>query len=146
MKRQLTTGIVRNLVTFPWAKRTLRGNHNARRKTRLRCFGESFAARIREATSGLKLVIKGKTKMFCAACGAADQLRTLTASDVANGTDKKSFGGRGASKPEQRLTTMIVFNGLSGLLALFSLIALYATYLNTPEAKWSCMRQELVAV
>jgi len=32
---------------------------------------------------------------------------------------------------------MIVFNGLSALLALFSAIALYATYLNTPEAKWS---------
>ena len=35
------------------------------------------------------------------------------------------------------MTAMIVFNGLSALLALFSAIALYATYLNTPEAKWS---------
>ena len=35
------------------------------------------------------------------------------------------------------MRTMIVFNGLSALLALFSAIILYATYLNTPEAKWS---------
>ena len=35
------------------------------------------------------------------------------------------------------MTVMIVFNGLSALLALFSAIILYATYLNTPEAKWS---------
>ena len=35
------------------------------------------------------------------------------------------------------MTAMIVFNGLSAVLALFSAIALYATYLNTPEAKWS---------
>jgi hypothetical protein len=35
------------------------------------------------------------------------------------------------------MTVMIVFNALSALLALFSAIALYATYLNTPEAKWS---------
>ena len=32
---------------------------------------------------------------------------------------------------------MLVFNSLSALLALFSAIALYATYLNTLEAKWS---------
>ena len=76
--------------------------------------------------------------MFCAACGAADQTPNAYCKRCGEWlTDKKSFGGRGASKPEQRLTTMIVFNGLSGLLALFSLIALYATYLNTPEAKWS---------
>ena len=76
--------------------------------------------------------------MFCPACGAADQ--SLNAYCKRCGewlADKKSFGGGGASKPEQRITTMIVFNGLSGLLALFSLIALYATSLNTPEAKWS---------
>ena len=76
--------------------------------------------------------------MFCPACGVADQ--SLNAYCKRCGewlADKKSFGVRSASKPEQRITTMIVFNGLSGLLALFSAIALYATYLNTPEAKWS---------
>jgi len=76
--------------------------------------------------------------MFCPACGAADQSPNAYCKRCGEWlADKKSFGGRGASKPEQRITSMIVFNGLSALLALFSAIALYATYLNTPEAKWS---------
>jgi hypothetical protein len=76
--------------------------------------------------------------MFCPACGAADQSPNAYCKRCGEWlTDKRSFGGRGASKPEQRITSMIVFNGLSALLALFSAIALYATYLNTPEAKWS---------
>src|SRR5260221_8478530 len=71
-------------------------------------------------------------------CGAADQSPSAYCKRCGEWlADKKSFGGRAASKPEQRMTSMIVFNGLSALLALFSAIALYATYLNTPEAKWS---------
>jgi hypothetical protein len=35
------------------------------------------------------------------------------------------------------MTSMIVFNGLSALLALFSAIVLYFTYFNVPDAKWS---------
>jgi hypothetical protein len=76
--------------------------------------------------------------MFCPNCGAADQSPTAYCKRCGEWlADRKSFGGRGASKPEERITTMIVFNGLSALLALFSAIALYATYLDTPEAKWS---------
>src|SRR5258706_14595185 len=76
--------------------------------------------------------------MFCPNCGAADQSPNAYCKRCGEWlADKKSFGGRSASKPEQRITSMIVFNGLSALLALFSAIALYATYLNTPEAKWS---------
>lgn len=76
--------------------------------------------------------------MFCPNCGAADQSPNAYCKRCGQWlADKKSFGGHAASKPEQRLTSMIVFNGLSALLALFSAIALYATYLNTPEAKWS---------
>lgn len=76
--------------------------------------------------------------MFCSNCGAADQSPNAYCKRCGEWlADKKSFGGRGASKPEERITTMIVFNGLTVLLALFSAIALYATYLNTPEAKWS---------
>ena len=76
--------------------------------------------------------------MFCPNCGAADQSPNAYCKRCGQWlADKKSFGGHGASKPEQRMTSMIVFNGLSALLALFSAIALYATYLNTPEAKWS---------
>lgn len=76
--------------------------------------------------------------MFCPNCGAADQNANAYCKRCGQWlADKKSFGGHGASRPEQRMTSMIVFNGLSALLALFSAIALYATYLNTPEAKWS---------
>src|SRR5882724_9967941 len=76
--------------------------------------------------------------MFCPNCGAADQSQTAFCKRCGEWLpDRKSFAGRGASKPEERIRTMIVFNGLSALLALFSGIALYATYLNTPEAKWS---------
>ena len=76
--------------------------------------------------------------MFCPNCGAAHQSPNAYCKRCGEWlADKKSFGGHGASKPEQRMTSMIVFNGLSALLALFSAIALYATYLNTPEAKWS---------
>lgn len=76
--------------------------------------------------------------MFCPNCGAADQSPNAYCKRCGEWlADKKSFGGSGGSKPEQRMTAMIVFNGLSALLALFSAITLYATYLNTPEAKWS---------
>jgi len=76
--------------------------------------------------------------MFCPNCGAADQSPNAYCKRCGEWlADKKSFGGRGPSKPEQRMTSMIVFNGLSALLALFSAIVLYATYLDTPEAKWS---------
>jgi hypothetical protein len=79
-----------------------------------------------------------ENKMFCSNCGAADQSPNAYCKRCGEWlADKKSFGARGASKPEERMTVMIVFNGLSALLALFSAIALYATYLNTSEAKWS---------
>jgi hypothetical protein len=35
------------------------------------------------------------------------------------------------------MKVMAVFSGVNALLALFSAIALYATYLGKPEAKWS---------
>jgi len=75
--------------------------------------------------------------MFCPACGAADQSPHAYCKRCGEWLASKSFRGAGSSKPQERITAMIVFNGLSALLALFSAIALYATYLNTPEAKWS---------
>ncbi|HXU35822.1 MAG TPA: hypothetical protein VN937_05620 [Blastocatellia bacterium] len=35
------------------------------------------------------------------------------------------------------MKVMMVFNGLNSVMALLSAIILYATYLGTPEAKWS---------
>ena len=85
--------------------------------------------------------------MFCPNCGAADQSPNAYCKRCGEWlADKRSFGGRGASKPEQRMTSMIVFNGLSAVLALFSAIALYATYLNTPEANGPCTWPERVAL
>jgi hypothetical protein len=76
--------------------------------------------------------------MYCPACGAADQSSGSYCKRCGDWlAEKKSFAGHGASRPEERMSSMIVFNGLSALLALFSAIILYATYLNTPEAKWS---------
>jgi len=76
--------------------------------------------------------------MFCPNCGASDQSPNAYCKRCGEWlADKKSFSGRGGSKPEERMTAMLVFNSLSALLALFSAIVLYATYLNTPEAKWS---------
>src|SRR5689334_8318935 len=76
--------------------------------------------------------------MFCPNCGAPDQGPNAYCKRCGEWlSDHKSFGGRGAAKPEQRMTTMIVFNGLSALLDLFSAIALYLTYFHVPEAKCS---------
>ena len=69
--------------------------------------------------------------MFCPQCGASDQ-------------QSKSYCRRcgdwpaeASTRPEQRMKVMMVFNGLNSLMALLSAIILYATYLGTPEAKWS---------
>jgi hypothetical protein len=76
--------------------------------------------------------------MFCPKCGADSQSPNAYCKRCGEWlADQNSFGGRGASKPEARMNAMIVFNGLSAVLALVSAIALYATYLNTPEVKWS---------
>jgi len=45
--------------------------------------------------------------------------------------------GRPSPRPEERLKVMTVFNGLSALMALSTVVALYSTYLGTPEIKWS---------
>lgn len=69
--------------------------------------------------------------MFCPQCGASDQ-------------QSKSYCRRcgewlaeASTRPEQRMKVMMVFNGLNSVMALLSAIILYATYLGTPDAKWS---------
>jgi ribosomal protein L40E len=74
--------------------------------------------------------------MFCPNCGAADQMPASYCRRCGDWLfDKKSH--RHAGKPEERLTTMAVFSAVSACFAIFSTVALYATYLGTPEAKWS---------
>ena len=67
--------------------------------------------------------------MFCHHCGASDQ------------TDKaycKRCGKwLGAAPPEKQMIVMLVFNAISAVFAAVSAIALYATYVGSPTAKWS---------
>ena len=73
--------------------------------------------------------------MFCPNCGASDQ--TPKSYCRRCGEWLADRAGRSSSKPEDRVKVMVVFNALSSLMALFAAIALYATYLGKPEAKWS---------
>jgi hypothetical protein len=51
--------------------------------------------------------------------------------------DPKSSRRKPANTPADRMKSMLIFNGISSLMALTSAIVLYATYLGRPEAKWS---------
>ena len=51
-----------------------------------------------------------------------------------NARTRNAFGGE---TPQQNIFTNLFMSALSTLAALFSAIALYATYLGTDEAKWS---------
>ena len=73
--------------------------------------------------------------MYCSHCGAEDQSPSSYCRRCGEWLSDKGRGGSG--KPEDKMTVMAVFNGISAFFALFSVIALYATYLGRPEAKWS---------
>jgi hypothetical protein len=75
--------------------------------------------------------------MFCPHCGAADQNPNAYCRQCGQWLVDQKSARRHGSKPEDRMKVMLVFNGLSAVLACVSALALYATYLNTPEAKWS---------
>jgi hypothetical protein len=76
--------------------------------------------------------------MFCPNCGAADQNSNAYCRRCGEWlADPKSTRSHGAKTPEDRMKTILVFSGLNAVFALVSAIALYATYLGTPEAKWS---------
>lgn len=75
--------------------------------------------------------------MFCPNCGAADQNPNAYCRYCGEWLVDQKSARRHGSKPEDRMKVMLIFNGLSAVLALVSAIALYATYLDTPEAKWS---------
>jgi hypothetical protein len=75
--------------------------------------------------------------MFCPNCGAADQNSSAYCRQCGEWLVDQKAARRHGSKPEDQMKVMLVFNGLSAVFALVSAIALYATYLGTPEAKWS---------
>ena len=77
--------------------------------------------------------------MFCHNCGADAQ--TANAYCKRCGDWLPSFKHRssafGGETPQQNIFTGLFLSALSAAVALFSTIALYATYLGTDEAKWS---------
>lgn len=74
--------------------------------------------------------------MYCSTCGAADQSVASYCRKCGEWlSDRNSRARRPA--PGQKLRVISVFSGLNSLFALVSAIVLYATYLGTPEAKWS---------
>jgi hypothetical protein len=76
--------------------------------------------------------------MFCPSCGAADQASSAYCRHCGQWlVDPKSAGSHSAKTPEQRMTIMAAFSAGSSLMAILSALALYVTYLGTPEAKWS---------
>jgi hypothetical protein len=77
--------------------------------------------------------------MFCPSCGADNQ--TVKAYCKRCGEWLPEFKRRssafGGETPQQNVFTNLFMSALSAVVALFSAIALYATYLGTDQAKWS---------
>jgi len=78
--------------------------------------------------------------MYCPNCGAEHQQVHAYCKrcgewlpDLKN-RSRLAFGG---DTPQQNIFTSLFFSGLSSIAALFSAIALYATYLGSGDAKWS---------
>ena len=78
--------------------------------------------------------------MYCPNCGADHQQAKAYCKrcgewlpDLTN-RSRVAFGGE---TPQQNMFTALFFSGLSSLAALFSAIALYATYLGAGDARWS---------
>ena len=78
--------------------------------------------------------------MFCPDCGAENQTANAyckRCGDWLPDLKRRSLGAFGGETPQQNIFTGLFLSGLSAAVALFSAIALYATYLGTNEAKWS---------
>lgn len=75
--------------------------------------------------------------MICPGCGDANQASGAYCRRCGEWVARGGARGRDGGSPRDRLGAMTVFNALSAVFALTSAIILYATYLGTPEAKWS---------
>ena len=78
--------------------------------------------------------------LFCYRCGAERQQANAYCKRCGEwlpALKKRSRMAFGGETPQQNLLTSLFMSALSAAVALFSAIALYATYLGTPEAKWS---------
>jgi hypothetical protein len=78
--------------------------------------------------------------MFCPNCGAADQIANAfckRCGDWLPDIKRRTGPAFGGETPQQNIITSLFMSALSTLAALFSAIALYATYLGKGDAKWS---------
>ena len=75
--------------------------------------------------------------MFCPNCGAADQNSNAYCRRCGEWLIDQKSARKHGTRPEDQIKTMLIFNGTSALFALISAVALYASYLGTPEIKWS---------
>ena len=77
--------------------------------------------------------------MFCPGCGADDQTANAYCKRCGDWLPefKRRSSAFGGDTPQQNDFTGLFMSALSAVVALFSAIALYATYLGTDEAKWS---------
>jgi len=78
--------------------------------------------------------------MYCSICGAESQSANAYCKRCGawlpdlKARSRSAFGG---DTPLQNIFTSLFMSALSAIVALFSAIALYATYLGSSEAKWS---------
>src|SRR5918992_147883 len=80
------------------------------------------------------------SSMFCPNCGADSQTANAyckRCGDWLPNLKRRSRAAFGGETPQQNIFTGLFLSALSAAVALFSAIALYATYLGTDEAKWS---------
>jgi hypothetical protein len=78
--------------------------------------------------------------MYCSTCGAASQnvnAYCKRCGEWLPDVKARSRGAFGGETPQQNIFTGLFMSALSALVALFSAIALYATYLGSADAKWS---------
>ena len=77
--------------------------------------------------------------MFCSSCGADGQAANAFCKRCGDWLPefKRRSSAFGGETPQQNIFTGLFMSALSAVVALFSAIALYATYLGSDDAKWS---------
>ena len=78
--------------------------------------------------------------MFCMRCGAGNQRADAYCTRCGEWLHDPALPAarrRHSKTPAEKMSMMLTFSAINAALALFSAIALYATYLGREEARWS---------